>query len=182
MQSAAAKRCQLAVVDTSLCAITFSKANPREDCKHSHSLDHESGFCTQDPTAGAKRKEPAAKRHRVSEESKLVCFDYQSGQCWRGARCRFHHLCEWWKRTTPDIDAQLPGPTPERAGHPIPVKGKWGTTEHKYLKPCTSQRDSYHRNITQEKAVVVEQQPTLSFSNIYNQTTSSMTHLETIIF
>ena len=31
---------------------------------------------------------------------------------------------------------------------------------------------------TEEKSVVVEQQPTLSLPNIYNQTTSSMTHLE----
>ena len=80
--------------------------------------------------------------------------------------------------TGADIDAPPPGPTPERAGHPIPVKGKGGTTEHEYLKPCTSQRDSYHRSNTQGKSVVVEQQPTLSLSNIYNQTTSSMTYSE----
>ena len=42
------------------------------------------------------------------------------------------------KRITPDIDAPPPGPTPERAGRPIPVKGKVGTTEHEYLKACTS--------------------------------------------
>ena len=82
------------------------------------------------------------------------------------------------KQTTPDIDAPTPGQTPERIGRPIPVKGKWGTTEHKYLKPSTSQIDSYHRSNTQKKSVVVEQQPTLSLPNIYNQTTSSMTQLE----
>ena len=82
------------------------------------------------------------------------------------------------KPTTPDIDAPTPSPTPERTGCTIPVKGEWGTSEHKFLKPCTSRHDSYHRSNPQEKSVVVEQHPTLSLPNIYNQTTSSMTHLE----
>ena len=97
MQAAAAKHPHLAMVDTSLWAITFAKAEPREECRHCRSLDHESGDCTQDPTAESKGKEPAAKRRRRldSEESKLLCSNYQTGHCRRGGQCRFQHLCEW---------------------------------------------------------------------------------------
>ena len=67
MQVAAAKRRHLEVVDTSLWAIMFAKAEPREECRHCHSLDHESGDCIQEPTAESKGKEPAAKRHKTSQ-------------------------------------------------------------------------------------------------------------------
>ena len=61
MQVAAAKCSHLAVVDTSLWAITFANAEPREECRHCRSLDHESGDCTQEPTAESKGKEPVTK-------------------------------------------------------------------------------------------------------------------------
>ena len=46
VQAAAAKHPHLTVVDTFLWAITFAKAEPREECRHRRSLDHESGDCT----------------------------------------------------------------------------------------------------------------------------------------
>ena len=96
------------VVDISLWPIMFTKAEPIEECRHCHSLDHESGDCIQEPTAESKGKEPAAKRHKMSDskESKLDCLDYQTGRCRRGAQCRFHHQCvSGVEQTTLDIDA-----------------------------------------------------------------------------
>ena len=168
MQVAAAKRSLIVVVDTSLWAIMFAKAEPREECRHCHSLDHESGDCIQELTAESKGKEPPAKRCKTSdsEESKLVCFDYQTSHCRRGAQCRFRHLCEWCGASHPGYRCTAPGPTP-RAGRPFPAKGRGGTTECKYLNPCTSQCDSCHRSKTQAKSIVLQQQPTLSSLNTY---------------
>ena len=98
MQAAADKRPRLAVVDTFLWAITFAKAEPREECEHCHSLDHESGDFTQDPMPGVKGKEPAAKRHRISEGSKLLCFDYQTGHCQKKSYKRQPRVPLWLGR------------------------------------------------------------------------------------
>lgn len=100
LQAAASKHQHLATVDTSLWAITFANAEPREECEGCHSLDHETAECTVE----SKGKEPAPKKRKTSEEeeAKGFCFDFQSGQCRRGAKCRFRHACEW-------CDARHPG-------------------------------------------------------------------------
>ena len=126
MQAAADKRPRLAVVDTSLWAITFAKAEPREECKHCHSLDHESGDCTQDSTPEAKGKEPAAKRHRISEGSKLLCFDFQTGHCQRGTRCRFRHRCERCEADHPRYRCTTPRAYSRKSGTPYSREGKRG--------------------------------------------------------
>ena len=100
MQAAASKLQRLATVDTSLWTIAFANAEPREECEECHTWDHTTAECS----AESKGKEPAPKRRKTSEdeESKGVCFDFQNGQCRRGAKCRFRHNCEW-------CDARHPG-------------------------------------------------------------------------
>ena len=124
MQAAADKRPWLAVVDTSLWAITFAKAEPRKECKHC--LDHESGDRTQDPTPGAKGKEPAAKRHRISEWSKLLCFNYQTGHCQKGTRCRFRHRCERCEVDHPGYRCTTPRAYSRKSGTPYSRERKRG--------------------------------------------------------
>ena len=69
---------------------------------------------------------------------------------------------------TQDSTAELKGKEPAAS-----------TIEHKYSKPRTSHCDSCHKRRTQgKKSVVVDQQPTLSLSNVYNQTASSTAHLD----
>ena len=89
LQAAASRRTQLAVVDTSLWAITFANGEAREECRHCHTLDHESAECNQEVTLEAKGKEPASKRRKTSneEEAKLHCYDFREGRCRRGVQC-----------------------------------------------------------------------------------------------
>ena len=65
MQAAAAGQTNLAEVDTSLWAIAFANAEPREECRRCSSLDHVSAQCQQEPQDRDKSLPPKRRRRQI---------------------------------------------------------------------------------------------------------------------